>query len=70
MEREWLNILFRGSLPITIWPVRVVENIRFPSNWQTALSGNKLLILFWRHRSQVGRQSFDVSFISTNNSGG
>ncbi len=45
MERECLNILLRGSQPIIICPARAIENMRFPSNWQTALAGNRLLIL-------------------------
>jgi len=52
MERECLNILLRGSQPIIICPARAIENMRFPSNWQTALSGNRLLILSPFDKSQ------------------
>jgi predicted Rossmann fold nucleotide-binding protein DprA/Smf involved in DNA uptake len=45
MERECLLILLRGSQPIIICPARDISNMRVPSEWQSAIHQDRLLLL-------------------------
>ena len=45
MEKECLNLLFRGTQPIIICPARAIHNMRIPDVWKKPLSENRLLIV-------------------------
>ncbi len=45
MEKEFLNILLRGSQPVIICPARSIEKMRIPPEWKKALAAGRLLIV-------------------------
>ena len=45
MEKEFLDLLLRGSARVLVCPARSIENMRVPQNWRTAISESRLLIL-------------------------
>lgn len=45
MEKEFLNILLRGSQPVIICPARSIEKMRVPPEWKKPLADSRLLVL-------------------------
>ncbi|BBO15820.1 conserved hypothetical protein [Candidatus Brocadia pituitae] len=45
IEREFLEILLRGSQPIIICPARSIEGMRIPNTWRLPMNEGRLLIL-------------------------
>lgn len=45
MEQECLRLLLRGTQPIIYCPARSLDNLRLKSEWKTAISQNRLLLL-------------------------
>lgn len=45
IEREFLEILLRGSQPIIICPARSIEGMRIPNTWRLPMNGGRFLIL-------------------------
>ncbi len=45
IEREFLEILLRGSQPIIICPARSIESMRIPNTWRLPMNEGRLLIL-------------------------
>ena len=45
MEKECLRLLLRGNQPVVVCPARGIENMRVPSDWRTAMDGDRLLVL-------------------------
>ncbi|TVM04035.1 MAG: DNA-binding protein [Candidatus Brocadia sp. WS118] len=44
IEREFLEILLRGSQPIIICPARSIEGMRIPNTWRLPMNEGRLLI--------------------------
>ena len=45
MEREFLDILLRGTASVVVCPARGIDTIRIPKSWRTPLAEGRLLIL-------------------------
>ena len=45
MEKEFLDLLLRGSARVVVCPARSIENMRIPREWRTPISEGRLLIL-------------------------
>ena len=45
MEKEFLDLLLRGSARVVVCPARSIENMRVPREWHTPVSEGRLLIL-------------------------
>ena len=45
MEKEFLDLLLRGSARIVVCPARNIENMRVPREWRTPIAEGRLLIL-------------------------
>ena len=45
IEKECLQILLRGSQPITICPARSVEGMRIPTEWGEGITSGRILLL-------------------------
>ena len=45
MEKEFLDLLLRGSARVVVCPARSIDNMRVPQKWRTAISESRLLIL-------------------------
>ena len=52
MEKEFLDLLLRGSARVVVCPARSIENMRVPREWRTPISEGRLLILSPFERSQ------------------
>ena len=52
MEKEFLDLLLRGSACLVVCPARSIENMRVPREWRTPISEGRLLILSSFGRSQ------------------
>lgn len=52
MEKEFLDLLLRGSARVVICPARSIENMRIRREWRTPVSEGRLLILSLFGRSQ------------------
>jgi predicted Rossmann fold nucleotide-binding protein DprA/Smf involved in DNA uptake len=45
IEKDCLDLLLKGTQPVTICPARGIENMRIPKVWRKALTENRLLII-------------------------
>jgi predicted Rossmann fold nucleotide-binding protein DprA/Smf involved in DNA uptake len=45
IEKECLQILFRGTQPVIICPARSLENMRVSAAWKAAMESERMLIL-------------------------
>ena len=45
MEKEFLDVLLRGSTRVVVCPARSIENMRVPREWRPSISEGRLLIL-------------------------
>ena len=45
MEREFLDMLLRGTASIVVCPARGISRMRIPKSWRNPLAGGRLLIL-------------------------
>ena len=45
MEKEFLDLLLRGSARVVVCPARSIENMRIPRPWRPAIAEGRLLIL-------------------------
>ncbi len=52
MEKEFLDLLLRGSASVVVCPARSIENMRIRQEWRTPISEGRLLILSSFGRSQ------------------
>ncbi|MDE0027175.1 MAG: hypothetical protein OXP69_22410 [Spirochaetaceae bacterium] len=52
MEKEFLDLLLRGSARVVVCPARSIENMRIRREWRTPISDGRLLILSSFGRSQ------------------
>ena len=52
MEKEFLDLLLRGSARVVVCPARSIENMRVPREWRTPIAEGRLLILSPFERSQ------------------
>ena len=52
MEKEFLELLLRGSARVVVCPARSIENMRIRREWRTPIAEGRLLILSSFGRSQ------------------
>ena len=52
MEKEFLELLLRGSARVVVCPARSIENMRVPREWRPPISEGRLLLLSPFGRSQ------------------
>lgn len=52
MEKEFLDLLLRGSARVVVCPARSIENMRIRRKWGTPISDGRLLTLSSFGRSQ------------------
>ena len=45
MEKEFLDLLLRGTARVVVCPARSIENMRVPREWHRAVAEGRLLIL-------------------------
>ena len=45
MEKEFLDLLLRGSAPVVVCPARGLGNMRIPKSWKKPLDEERLLLL-------------------------
>ncbi len=45
MEKDFLDLLLRGSASVTVCPARRLGNMRIPKSWKKPLDAGRLLIL-------------------------
>ena len=45
LEKDCLEILLRGTAPVTVCPARHVETMRLPGAWRTAMADGRLTLL-------------------------
>lgn len=45
LEKEFLDLLLRGSARVVVCPARSIENMRIPQEWRPAIRTGRLLIL-------------------------
>ena len=45
MEKEFLDLVLRGSAPVVVCPARGLGNMRIPEDWKNPLTEGSLLLL-------------------------
>jgi predicted Rossmann fold nucleotide-binding protein DprA/Smf involved in DNA uptake len=45
MEKEFLDLLLRGTQPIVVCPARSIVRMRIPASWRAAVTQSRMLIL-------------------------
>jgi predicted Rossmann fold nucleotide-binding protein DprA/Smf involved in DNA uptake len=45
MEKECLDLLWRGRQPVVLCPARNIDQIRFPAAWRTPIAEDRMLVL-------------------------
>ena len=45
MEKECLDLLWRGRPPVVLCPARNIDQIRFPAAWRTPIAEGRMLVL-------------------------